>query len=146
LPSITVGLRGMAYLEVRVTGPSTDLHSGSYGGAVVNPAIALARMIARMHDDRGRVAIPGFYDDVIELEPEVREAISRLPFRESDLAAEVGTTELGGEDGYSALERIWARPTLDVNGLLSGYTGEGAKTVLPARAMAKISMRLVPEQ
>ncbi len=146
LPSITVGLRGMAYFEVRVTGPSADLHSGSYGGAVVNPATALARMIARMHDDRGRVAIPGFYDDVIELAPEVREAISRLPFREEDLAAEVGVRELGGEEGYSALERIWARPTLDVNGLLSGYTGEGAKTVLPARAMAKISMRLVPEQ
>jgi acetylornithine deacetylase/succinyl-diaminopimelate desuccinylase-like protein len=146
LPSITMGLRGLAYMEVRVQGPKSDLHSGSYGGAVVNPANALASIIARLHDERGRVAIPGFYDDVRELTDAQREAIAALPFEEEELRAEVGASRLGGEAGYGALERVWARPTLDVNGLLSGYTGEGAKTVLPARAMAKISMRLVPDQ
>ncbi|MEX2569829.1 MAG: dipeptidase [Gemmatimonadota bacterium] len=146
LPSITQGLRGLAYMEIRVRGPKSDLHSGSYGGAVVNPANALARIISALHDDRGRVAIPGFYDDVVELTEEERGRIAQLPHQEEDLRAEVGSVELGGEEGYRALERIWARPTLDVNGLLSGYTGEGAKTVLPARAMAKVSMRLVPDQ
>ena len=146
LPSITVGLRGLAYMEVRVQGPSTDLHSGAYGGAVVNPANALARIIAQLHDQNGCVAIPGFYNDVHGLTPQEREAIRSLPFDEEELRAEVGAPSLGGEAGYTALERIGARPTLDVNGLLSGYTGEGAKTVLPARAMAKISMRLVPDQ
>ncbi len=146
LPSVTVGLRGLAYMEVRVQGPSTDLHSGSYGGAVVNPANALARIIARLHDDQGRVAVPGFYDGVIPISAEEREATARLPFSEEELREEVGAPALGGEEGWSALERRSARPTLDVNGLLSGYTGEGAKTVLPARAMAKVSMRLVPGQ
>ncbi|HEX8696167.1 MAG TPA: dipeptidase [Longimicrobium sp.] len=146
LPSITIGLRGLAYMEVRVQGPATDLHSGAYGGAVVNPANALARIIAALHDERGRVTVPGFYDKVRELTPPERQAIAGLPFEEETLRAEVGAPKLGGEQGYGPLERIWARPTLDVNGLLSGYTGEGAKTVLPARAMAKVSMRLVPDQ
>lgn len=146
IPSINVGLRGLAYMEVRVQGPATDLHSGGYGGAVVNPANTLAQIIARLHDARGRVAIPGFYDDVRDLTPEERQAIRDLPFEEEVLRAEVGAPALGGEEGWSALERIGARPTCDVNGMLSGYTGEGAKTVLPARAMAKISMRLVPGQ
>jgi acetylornithine deacetylase/succinyl-diaminopimelate desuccinylase-like protein len=146
LPSITNGLRGLAYMEVRVQGPATDLHSGSYGGAVVNPANALAKIIAQLHDEKGRVTIPGFYDGVRELTRAEREAIEALPFEEEGLREEVGAVALDGEAGYGSLERIWARPTLDVNGLLSGYTGEGAKTVLPARAMAKISMRLVPGQ
>ncbi|HEX2094885.1 MAG TPA: dipeptidase [Longimicrobiaceae bacterium] len=146
LPSITIGLRGLAYMEVHVQGPATDLHSGSYGGAVVNPANALAKIIARLHDEHGRITVPGFYDDVVEISAEEREATARLPFSEAELREEVGAPALGGEEGWSALERRSARPTLDVNGLLSGYTGEGAKTVLPARAMAKISMRLVPAQ
>jgi acetylornithine deacetylase/succinyl-diaminopimelate desuccinylase-like protein len=146
LPSITVGLRGLAYMEVRVQGPSVDLHSGAYGGAVVNPALALARILSRLHDEQGRIAIPGFYDRVRELTAEQRAAIAALPFEEEGLREEVGAPALGGEAGYGSVERIWARPTLDVNGLLSGYTGEGAKTVLPARAMAKVSMRLVPDQ
>ncbi len=146
LPSITTGLRGLAYMEVHVQGAASDLHSGEYGGAVVNPANALARIIAGLHDDRGRITIPGFYDDVTELTDEQRAAIRALPFEEETMRAEVGAPGLGGEVGYSVLERLWVRPTLDVNGLLSGYTGEGAKTVLPARAMAKISMRLVPGQ
>jgi acetylornithine deacetylase/succinyl-diaminopimelate desuccinylase-like protein len=146
LPSITTGLRGLAYMEVTVQGPRADLHSGSYGGAVVNPANALAQIIAGLKDSSGRITIPGFYDDVRELGSAERASLQRLPFEEEGLREEVGAPELGGEAGYGALERIWARPTLDVNGLLSGYTGEGAKTVLPARAMAKISMRLVPDQ
>jgi acetylornithine deacetylase/succinyl-diaminopimelate desuccinylase-like protein len=146
LPSITVGLRGLAYMEVRVQGPSVDLHSGAYGGAVVNPALALARILAQLHDAQGRITIPGFYDRVRELTAEQRAAIAALPFAEEGLREEVGAPALGGEAGYGSVERIWARPTLDVNGLLSGYTGEGAKTVLPARAMAKVSMRLVPDQ
>ena len=146
LPSVTVGLRGLAYMEVRVQGPATDLHSGSYGGAVVNPANALAKIVAQLHDEQGRVAVPGFYDDVRDLTAEEREAGRALPFDEEELREEVGAAALGGEAGWTALERKSARPTLDVNGLLSGYTGEGAKTVLPARAMAKISMRLVPNQ
>jgi acetylornithine deacetylase/succinyl-diaminopimelate desuccinylase-like protein len=146
LPSITVGLRGLAYMEVRVQGPSVDLHSGAYGGAVVNPALALARILSQLHDEQGRIAIPGFYDKVRELTREQRDAIAALPFEEEGLREEVGATALGGEKGFGSVERIWARPTLDVNGLLSGYTGEGAKTVLPARAMAKVSMRLVPDQ
>ena len=146
LPSITIGLRGLAYMEVRVQGPATDLHSGSYGGAVVNPANALARIIAALHDENGRVTIPGFYDGVRELSERERAAIRSLPFEDERLREEVGAPALGGETGFSTLERLWTRPTLDVNGLLSGYTGEGAKTVLPARAMAKVSMRLVPGQ
>jgi acetylornithine deacetylase/succinyl-diaminopimelate desuccinylase-like protein len=145
LPSITIGLRGMAYMEVRVQGPSVDLHSGAYGGAVVNPANALAKIVAGLHDADGRVNVPGFYDKVVELTEEQRGAMGSLPFTEEGLRREVAPA-LGGERGHGALERIWVRPTLDVNGLLSGYTGEGAKTVLPSKAMAKISMRLVPNQ
>jgi acetylornithine deacetylase/succinyl-diaminopimelate desuccinylase-like protein len=146
LPSITVGLRGLAYMEIRVQGARSDLHSGSYGGAVVNPALALAKILAELKDADGRVAIPGFYDQVREIRPQEREMIASLPFQEEDLRDEVGSPSLGGEKGYGSLERIWTRPALDVNGLLSGYTGEGAKTVLPAKAMAKVSMRLVPDQ
>jgi acetylornithine deacetylase/succinyl-diaminopimelate desuccinylase-like protein len=146
LPSIGVGLRGLAYMEIRVQGARSDLHSGSYGGAVVNPANALATIISRLRDENGRVTIPGFYDGVRDLSEKEREAMAGLPFDEEGLREEVGAPALGGEAGFTALERKWARPTLDVNGLLSGYTGEGAKTVLPARAMAKVSMRLVPDQ
>lgn len=146
LPSILFSLRGLAYLQVDVEGPKSDLHSGSYGGAVVNPATALARIIASLHDDARRVAVPGFYDQVVAWDDSVREQIRALPFSAEEFRAEAGSPALGGEAGYSTLERIWTRPTLEVNGLLSGYTGEGAKTVLPSRAMAKISCRLVPDQ
>ncbi len=146
LPSILFSLRGMSYLQVDLEGPASDLHSGSYGGAVVNPATALARIVASFHDANRRVAIRGFYDKVVDWDEEIRARIRGLPFREETFRAETGAESLGGEAGYSTLERIWTRPTLEVNGLLSGYTGEGAKTVLPARAMAKISCRLVPDQ
>jgi acetylornithine deacetylase/succinyl-diaminopimelate desuccinylase-like protein len=145
-PSILSSLRGLAYFEINVTGPSVDLHSGSYGGAVVNPATALARIIATFHDENGHIAIPGFYDVVRDWGDEARAAIRRLPFDEPGFQHETGAPALGGEKGYSTLERIWTRPTCEVNGLLSGYTGEGAKTVLPSRAMAKVSCRLVPDQ
>ncbi len=145
MPTIGASLRGLAYFEIHVEGPSQDLHSGSYGGAVVNPANALARIIASFHDENGRVAIEGFYDDVAAA-PEFADRIRALPFDDEAFRAEVGAPALGGEAGYGTLERLWVRPTLDVNGLLSGYTGEGSKTVLPARAMAKVSCRLVPDQ
>ena len=145
-PSILSSLRGLAYFEIHVQGPSGDLHSGSYGGAVVNPAMALARILATMHDENGRVAIPGFYDKVEEWPAKVREQMRSLPFDEKALLAETGASALGGEKGFTVLERLWTRPTCEVNGLLSGYTGEGAKTVLPAKAMAKVSCRLVPTQ
>ena len=145
-PSILSSLRGLAYFQIDVQGPSGDLHSGSYGGAVVNPAMALARILATMHDADGRIAIPGFYDDVREWPAAVREQMRGLPFDEEHFRGETGATSLGGEKGYSVLERLWTRPTCEVNGLLSGYTGEGAKTVLPAKAMAKVSCRLVPDQ
>ncbi len=146
VPSILSSLRGMAYFQIDVRGPGGDLHSGSYGGAVVNPAAALARVVASFHDDRGRVAIPGFYDAVRDWPDAVRAQMRALPFDEEAFRAEAGAPALGGEAGYSVLERLWTRPTCEVNGLLSGYTGEGAKTVLPARAMAKVSCRLVPDQ
>jgi acetylornithine deacetylase/succinyl-diaminopimelate desuccinylase-like protein len=146
LPSILSSLRGLAYFQLDVEGPATDLHSGSYGGAVVNPAMALARILATLHHPDGRVAIPGFYDAVRAWEASVRAQIRTLPFDEEAFRHETGAPALGGEAGYSVLERIWTRPTCEVNGLLSGYTGEGAKTVLPARAMAKVSCRLVPDQ
>jgi acetylornithine deacetylase/succinyl-diaminopimelate desuccinylase-like protein len=146
LPSILFSLRGLAYLQIDIEGPGQDLHSGSYGGAVVNPATALATIIASFHDHQRRVAVQGFYDKVVEWEDTVRQQIRALPFREAHFREEAGSPALGGEAGYSTLERIWTRPTLEVNGLLSGYTGEGAKTVLPAKAMAKISCRLVPDQ
>jgi acetylornithine deacetylase/succinyl-diaminopimelate desuccinylase-like protein len=146
LPSILFSLRGMSYLQVDVQGPASDLHSGSYGGAVINPATALARIIESFHDEQWRVAIPGFYDKVVQWDDDVRAQIRKLPFREEGFREETGAPALGGEDGYSTLERVWTRPTVEVNGLLSGYTGEGAKTVLPSKAMAKVSCRLVPDQ
>jgi acetylornithine deacetylase/succinyl-diaminopimelate desuccinylase-like protein len=146
LPSILSSLRGLAYFQIDVEGPTTDLHSGSYGGAVINPATALARIIATFHDDRWRVAIPGFYDRVREWSPAERADVRELPFDEQTFRRETGAPALSGEAGYGTLERLWARPTCEVNGLLSGYTGEGAKTVLPSRAMAKVSCRLVPDQ
>jgi acetylornithine deacetylase/succinyl-diaminopimelate desuccinylase-like protein len=146
LPSILFSLRGMSYLQIDIEGPTSDLHSGSYGGAVVNPATALAHILASFHDDALRVTVKGFYDNVVEWDDDIRARIRGLPFREETFRTETGAPALGGEDGYSTLERIWTRPTLEVNGLLSGYTGEGAKTVLPSKAMAKISCRLVPDQ
>ena len=146
LPSVLSSLRGLAYFQIDVQGPAQDLHSGSYGGPVVNPAMALARILATMHDADGRIAIPGFYDAVREWPAHVREQMRGLPFTEESFREETGAPALGGEAGYTVLERLWTRPTCEVNGLLSGYTGEGAKTVLPAKAMAKVSCRLVPDQ
>lgn len=145
-PSITYGLRGLAYMEVEVLGPNRDLHSGVYGGAVENPANALAEIIAQLKDEDGVIQIPGFYDDVIQLDDEEREEYEKLPFDEEKYKNNLGLKALHGESGYSTLERTSARPSLDVNGLWSGYQGEGAKTVLPSEAGAKISMRLVPNQ
>ncbi len=146
LPSILSSLRGLAYFEINVQGPTTDLHSGSYGGAVMNPAMALARILATMHDADGHIAIQGFYDKVKDWGEAARKDIRALPFDENHLREETGSPALFGEKGFSTLERLWMRPTCEVNGLLSGYTGEGAKTVLPAKAMAKVSCRLVPDQ
>src|SRR5712691_7541821 len=146
VPSICYGLRGLVYCQVDLRGSSTDLHSGSFGGAVANPAFALAQVLAQMKDRGGRIKIPGFYDDVRPLEPAEREAWATLPFNEKQYKKDFGIPKLFGETGYTTLERTWARPTFEVNGLLSGFTGEGAKTVLPAVAMAKVSMRLVANQ
>ena len=146
VPSICYGLRGLAYLQVDLRGTKTDLHSGSFGGTVANPAFVLAQILSRMKDGGGRVKIPGFYDDVRVLRDEERHEFARLPFREQQYRKDLGAPKLFGERGYTTLERIWARPTFEVNGLLSGFTGTGAKTVIPAVAMAKVSMRLVPDQ
>ncbi len=146
LPSILSSLRGLAYFQIDVRGPETDLHSGSYGGGVMNPAMALARILATMHDADGHIAIEGFYDDVRDWGDVARRQMKQLPFDEKAFRAETGSPELFGEKGYTTLERLWMRPTCEVNGLLSGYTGEGAKTVLPSVAMAKVSCRLVPDQ
>lgn len=146
MPSILSSLRGIAYFQIDVQGPSSDLHSGIYGGAVVNPAMALARILATFHDAKGKVAIRGFYDQVANWGAAARKQIAKLPFKETQFRREVGASALAGEPGYSVLERLWMRPTCEVNGLLSGYTGEGSKTVLPAHAMAKVSCRLVPNQ
>jgi acetylornithine deacetylase/succinyl-diaminopimelate desuccinylase-like protein len=146
LPSITYGLRGLAYFEVRLSGPDHDLHSGQFGGAVHNPAQALCELIAGMHDDQGRVTLPGFYDAVRPLEDEERAELARLPMDDDFYRQQTGVPALWGEAGYTPTERVGGRPTLEVNGLLSGFTGAGSKTVLPAHAMAKISMRLVPDQ
>ncbi|MFN3929953.1 MAG: M20/M25/M40 family metallo-hydrolase, partial [Thermoflexus sp.] len=145
-PTITYGLRGLAYFELRVYGPAHDLHSGLYGGVVHNPAQALCELIAGMHDAEGRVTLPGFYDRVRPLTEEERAELARLPMDERFYLELTGAPALWGEAGYTPIERIGARPTLEVNGLLAGFTGPGAKTVLPAYAMAKISMRLVPDQ
>ncbi len=145
-PSLTYGLRGLAYMEVNLTGPNRDLHSGVYGGAVDNPAMVLSGMIARLKDEAGVIQIPGFYDDVKPITDEEREAFAKLPFDPEAYKKELGLKALNGEEGYSTLERTTARPSIDVNGMWSGYQGEGAKTVLPSKAGAKISMRLVPDQ
>src|SRR5437868_1815969 len=146
LPSILSSLRGLAYFEINVQVPKGDLHSGSYGGAIVNPAIALARVLATLHDENGHIAIPGFYDKVRDWPAKIRQQMRSLPFDDKTLMKETGVASLGGEKGFTTLEKLWTRPTCEVNGLLSGYTGEGAKTVLPAKAMAKVSCRLVPDQ
>jgi acetylornithine deacetylase/succinyl-diaminopimelate desuccinylase-like protein len=134
------------YLQLDLRGSNTDLHSGSFGGAVANPALVLAQVLAQMKDRGGRIKIPGFYDDVVPLKDEERRAWATLPFNEKQYKKDFGIPKLFGETGYTTLERTWARPTFEINGLLSGFTGEGAKTVLPAVAMAKVSMRLVPNQ
>jgi acetylornithine deacetylase/succinyl-diaminopimelate desuccinylase-like protein len=146
IPSITVGLRGLAYMEVEVTGPDKDLHSGLYGGAVANPANILARMIASLHDENNHITIPGFYDDVLELSPEERADMARAPFNLDEYKKKLDIKTTLCETGYTVNECTGIRPTLDVNGMWSGYTGEGSKTVLPSSAFAKISMRLVPHQ
>lgn len=146
LPSICYSLRGISFIEVTVTGPNRDLHSGTFGGAVDNPAVVLANIISALKDKYGKVTIPGFYDDVLELSDEERAGFYKLPFNPKEYKADLDVDDVYGENGYSTLERTWARPSLDVNGIISGYTGEGAKTVLPSKAMAKISMRLVPNQ
>ena len=146
VPSMCYGLRGLVYYQIDLRGSNTDLHSGSFGGALANPAFVLAQMIAQMKDRGGKIKIPGFYDDVVALKDEERQAWATLPFNERQYKKDFGIPKLAGETGYTTLERTWARPTLEVNGLLSGFTGDGAKTVLPAVAMAKMSMRLVPNQ
>ena len=148
VPSLTVGLRGLAYLEVTATGPDRDLHSGVYGGAVANPINALCEVVAGLTDERGRIAIPGFYDDVVELAPDERAALAAAPFDAGAYARDLGVAEAAGGEryDYSPPERASIRPTLDVNGIWGGYTGAGAKTVLPSEAHAKISLRLVPDQ
>lgn len=145
-PSIETGLRGLSYVEVEVTGPNRDLHSGVYGGAVANPLTVLSQMIASLHDKNNRIAIPGFYDDVAELTKEEREALNKAPFDLEEYKKDLGIQEIWGEEGFTTIERTGIRPTLEVNGMWGGYIGEGAKTVLPAKANAKISMRLVPNQ
>ena len=146
VPSINCGMRGMAYLEVKVTGPNKDLHSGHYGGAVANPITTLCELIASLHDADGRVAIPGFYDEVVELSDADRAQLARAPFDMEESKAFLDIAEVKGEKGYTTLERTGIRPCLDVCGIWGGYTGEGAKTVLPSEAHAKVSMRLVPNQ
>lgn len=146
IPSITVGLRGLSYVEVELTGPNRDLHSGIYGGAVGNPINILARLIASLHDDNHRITIPGFYEDVAEISTEERNLMARIPFDISSYKEDLEVKETLGERGFSIIEQTTIRPTLDVNGIWGGYIGEGAKTVLPAKAHAKISMRLVPNQ
>jgi succinyl-diaminopimelate desuccinylase len=146
IPAITYGLRGIAYFELHLVGPDRDLHSGSFGGAVTNPANALAQMLAAMIDRHGRVQIPGFYDDIVPLSDRERRELAALPFDEAQYYADLGVSDAVGEEGYSVLERRWARPTFDVSGLWGGYQGTGAKTVLPSAAGAKFSFRLVPNQ
>ena len=146
-PTLSYGLRGVAALEVKVTGPKIDLHSGIFGGAVTNPATALARLLATLHDQNGHIAVPGFYDDVVPLQDWERESWRKLPIDpDSEMLQETGAPALFGETGFSTLERIWARPTAEINGMGSGYQGPGTKTVLPSHAMAKLTFRLVPNQ
>ena len=145
-PAITYGLRGIYYFELRVNGPNRDLHSGAFGGSVTNPANAISKMLSAIIDEKGRVQVPGFYDGVIPLSDQEREQFANLPFSDEEYCNDLGVDGLTGEEGFTTLERRWARPSFDVNGLWSGYQGEGAKTVLPAEAGAKFSFRLVPNQ
>lgn len=146
VPSITVGLRGLSYMEVEVSGPNRDLHSGLYGGAVANPANILAKMIASLTDENNRITIPGFYEDVLEVSRDEREEMAKRPFNLEEFKKSINIPHESGEEGYTTLERTGIRPSLDVNGIWGGFTGEGAKTILPSKASAKISMRLVPNQ
>ncbi|HTV60890.1 MAG TPA: dipeptidase [Verrucomicrobiae bacterium] len=146
VPSVTYGLRGMNYFQVEITGPAQDLHSGVFGGAVPNPITILAETIAKLHDRNFRVAVPGFYDDVAPLSKKERKALNSLPWKEKDFRRTVGASSLGGEKGFSIVEQLWTRPTLELNGIWGGYTGEGAKTVIASKAYAKFSTRLVPNQ
>lgn len=145
-PSMDIGVRGLSYIEVEVTGPNRDLHSGVYGGAVANPITILAKMIASLHDENNHITIPGFYDDVVVATEEERKLMAEAPFNEKEYKEDLGVKELWGEKGYTTNERTGIRPTIEVNGIWGGYTGEGAKTVLPGKAFAKISARLVPNQ
>jgi acetylornithine deacetylase/succinyl-diaminopimelate desuccinylase-like protein len=145
-PTLDVGMRGLSYIEVEVTGANRDLHSGSYGGAVANPITMLCKMIASCHDENNHITIPGFYDDVADPTPEERRLLAQAPFDEKAYKEELGIKEIWGEKGYTTNERTGIRPTLELNGIWGGYTGEGAKTVLPSKAFAKISARLVPNQ
>ena len=145
-PAITYGLRGIAGFELHLKGPNRDLHSGSFGGSVTNPVNALARMLTSLVDERGKVRIPGFYEDVVPLSPREREQFAKLPFDEQQYFAQVGVTGAVGEEGYTSLERRWARPTCDINGIWGGYQGKGGKTIVPAEAGAKFTLRLVPNQ
>ncbi|MFD2918366.1 dipeptidase [Terrimonas rubra] len=145
-PSLDTGVRGLSYIEIEVTGANRDLHSGTYGGAVANPITILAKMIASCHDENNHITIPGFYDDVVVASEEERALINKAPYDEQEYKDELGVKELWGEKGYSTYERTGIRPTLEVNGIWGGYTGEGAKTVLPSKAYAKVSARLVPNQ
>lgn len=146
IPSVLCSLRGLAYFDVEVKGPSSDLHSGIYGGPVVNPALALAHILAGLQDSKGKVTIEGFYDDLLDWGPQVKKQINDLPFNQQELEEFIDADLCGGETEFSILERLWTRPTCEINGLNSGYTGDGAKTVLPSRAQAKVSFRLVPDQ
>jgi acetylornithine deacetylase/succinyl-diaminopimelate desuccinylase-like protein len=145
-PSIDIGVRGLSYIEVEVTGPNRDLHSGVYGGAVANPVTILAKMIASCHDENNHITIPGFYDDVLEVSEKEREMLAQAPFDKDEFKKDLGIKKVWGEKGYSTSERTGIRPTLELNGIWGGYTGEGSKTVLPSKAFAKISARLVPDQ
>jgi acetylornithine deacetylase/succinyl-diaminopimelate desuccinylase-like protein len=146
VPAITYGLRGIAYYELKLRGPKQDLHSGTFGGGVTNPANALAELLAALKDKKGRIQVPGFYDEVVSLTEREREEFRSLPLTDDEFMKSLGVGGLSGEEGFTSIERRWARPTCDINGLTSGYQGEGAKTVLPARASAKFSFRLVPDQ
>jgi succinyl-diaminopimelate desuccinylase len=145
-PAITYGLRGIVGFELTLTGPKQDLHSGTFGGAVTNPVNAMCTMLAAIRDQKGRIQIPGFYDDVLPLTDRERQQLARLPFRDADFMQQLGVSGLSGEQGFSTLERRWARPTFDINGIYGGYQGEGGKTIIPAKAVAKFTFRLVPRQ
>ncbi len=146
IPTICYGLRGMAYLELSVSNSAIDLHSGSFGGAIENPVHVLADIVSRLHDKYGRVTVPHFYDDVVDVPNEEREEIARLPYTDAEFLRQSGAVAVYGEYGFTTNERLWIRPTLDVNGIYGGFTGEGAKTIIPSKATAKVSMRLVPDQ